>query len=105
MLKQNNLPKSLWGEAINNVVYILSRCPTKKQKNNVPEEVWSGKRPSVSHLNVFGSICYKHVSHARRKFEDKSEPMILVGYHITIAYQVHVFLNNRLVISIYGSFD
>ena len=33
----------------------MNRCPTKILKNKVPEEVWSGKRPSVSHLKVFGS--------------------------------------------------
>ena len=82
MLKQKNLLKSLWGEVVTTIVYILNRCHTKKLKNKVHEEVWSGKRPSLSHLKLFGSICYKHVPDARRrKLDDKSEPMILVGYH------------------------
>lgn len=39
MLKQKNLPKSLWNEAVTTAVYILNRYPTKKLKNMVPEEV------------------------------------------------------------------
>ena len=57
MLKKNNLPKSLWGEAVTTTVYILNKCLTKKLKNKVPKEVWSGKRPSVSHMKVFSSNC------------------------------------------------
>jgi len=38
---------------------------------------------------VFGSICYKHVpDYRRKKLEDKSEAMILVGYHNTGAYRL-----------------
>ena len=55
----------------------------------MPEEIWSGRKPSVSHLKVFGSICYKHVPDSRRKkLEVKSEAMILVGYHNTGAYRL-----------------
>jgi len=87
MFKENNLPHEFWGEAVNTAAYILNKCPTKKLKTQVPEEVWSGRKPSISHLRVFGSICYKHVPDARRKkLEDKSDAMILVGYHNTVAY-------------------
>lgn len=78
-VKQNNLPKSLWGEAITNDVYILNRFPTKELKNKVLEKVRSGKRPSVSHMKVIVFICYKLVPDViRRELDDKSEPMILV---------------------------
>jgi hypothetical protein len=66
----------------------------------VPEEVWSGRKPYVCHLKVFGSICYKHVPDARRnKLEDKSEDMILVGYHNTGAYRLLDPQSKKIVIS------
>ena len=69
-------------------------------KNKVPEEVWSVKRPSVRHLKVFGSMCYKHLSDARRrKLDDKSEPMILVGYHKIGAYRLFNPINGKIVLS------
>lgn len=100
MLKKNFFPKSLWGEVLPTVVYILNKCPTKKLNNKVLEEVWSEKRPSVSHLKVFGFICYKHVPDARiRKLDDKSESMILVGYHKTGAYMLFNPINNKTTTS------
>lgn len=61
MLIEKKLPHEFWGKVGNIAAYILNRCPTKKLKNQVPEEVWSGRKPYVSHLKVFGSICYKHI--------------------------------------------
>jgi len=78
---------------------VLNRCPTKRLKNKVPEEVWSGKKPSVNHLRVFGSICYKHFRDARRKkLDDKCEAMILVGYHKTGAYRLYNPISGKIMI-------
>jgi len=41
-------------------VYMLNRCPTKRLNSMVPEEAWTGVKPSVKNLKVFGSLCYKH---------------------------------------------
>ena len=71
-------------------VYILNKCLTKKLNLKVPEEAWCGRKPSVKHFKVFGSLCYKHVPNARRSnLEDKSEIMILIGYHPTYAYKLY----------------
>jgi len=84
------LPHKFWGEAVTTAAYILNKCPTKKLKLKVPEEVWCGRKPSVKHFKVFGSLCYKHIPDARRsKLEDKSEIMILIGYHPTGAYKLY----------------
>ncbi len=56
MLKQRRIPNSLWGEAVTTAAYVLNMCPTKRLKNKVPEEVWSGKKPFVNHIRVFDSI-------------------------------------------------
>jgi len=88
-MKEKKLPHEFWGEAVNTVAYILNRCPTKKLKTQVPEEVWPGRKPSVNHLSVISSIWYKHIADTRRKnLEDKCEVMILVGYHNTEAYRL-----------------
>ena len=89
MALQKKLPHQFWGEAVTTAAYILNKCPTKKLEK-VPEEAWCGRKPSVQHLRVFGSLCYKHVPDVRRsKLEDKSEIMILIGYHPTGAYKLY----------------
>jgi len=75
---------------VSTTTYLLNRCPTNRLKEKVPEEVWSRRKPLVSYLRIFGSLCYKHIPDAkRRKLEDKSEPMILIGYHVTGAYRLY----------------
>nr|KYP47011.1 Retrovirus-related Pol polyprotein from transposon TNT 1-94 [Cajanus cajan] len=100
MLKEKNLPHSLWGEAAMTVVYVLNRCPTKRLGSMVPEEAWSGSKPSVKHLRIFGSLCYRHVPDQRRKkLDDKSEAMIFVGYNSTGSYKLFNPKNQQVLFS------
>jgi transposase InsO family protein len=99
MLKEKNLPHNFWGEAVSTACYVLNRSPTKKL-NKVPEAIWSGHTPSVKHLRVFGCLCYKHVSdQKRKKLDDKSEPMILVGYHTAGSYKLYNPVNQKITTS------
>jgi len=101
MLKENKLPHEFWDGVVITAAYILNRCPTKKMKDKVPEEIWSGRKPLVSHLKVFGSICYKCVPDSRRKkLEHKSEAMTLVEYHNTVAYRLLVPHSKKISINI-----
>ena len=94
------MPHSLWGKAISTVVYLLNKCPTQKLENKVLEEVWSGSKPGVKHLKIFGLKCYKHVPDIKRtKLADKSEAIILVGYHSTGAYRLYHLVTKQICIS------
>lgn len=100
MLKCKNLPKFLWGEAVSTVAYILNRSPTKRLDNVTPEEAWSGSRPNVKHLRIFGSVCSRHVpNQLRRKLDDKSEVMILLGFHPTGGYRLLDPKSNQIITS------
>ena len=112
MLKEKHLPSDFWGEAMSAAAYILNKCPTKKLKDRVPEEVWTQRKPTMKHFRVFGSLCFKHVSdEKRKKLHDKSVPMILVGYHPTRAYRLlkslthKIFISRDMVIDEDGSWD
>ncbi|KAG6386523.1 hypothetical protein SASPL_155426 [Salvia splendens] len=46
-----------------------------------PQEAWSGRKPGIAHLRVFGSKAYAHVpDQTRSKLDDKSKPFIFIGY-------------------------
>ena len=54
----------------------------------------------MSHLRIFGSLCYKHITDARwKKLQDKSESMILVGYHGIGAYRLYNPSKKRIEVS------
>ncbi|KAG8489528.1 hypothetical protein CXB51_017560 [Gossypium anomalum] len=81
LLFQSKLPNSFWAEAVNSSVYLLNRLPTHAVKDKTPFEAWYGLKPSVSHLKVFGCVCYVLVPAERNtKLEKRSVPCIFVGY-------------------------
>jgi transposase InsO family protein len=77
------------------------RSFTRSAKGRTPYEAWYGKKPSVEHLRVFG--CVAHVKSARpllRKLDDRSTPMIFIGYEPgSKAYRVYNPVTRRVHIS------
>ena len=58
---------------------------------STPEEAFSGKKPDISHLKIFGSPVYIHVTKdARKKLESTAEVGIFVGYTET-PHNYHVY--------------
>ena len=56
-------------------------CPTKALKKSTPFEAYSGRKPGIAHLKIFGSLCYVHIpSNLRHKLEENSHKCIFVGY-------------------------
>ena len=100
MLKAKDMPKRLWDEAASRAVYILNRCPTKNIFGRKSYEAWTGSKPSVSHFRVFGSMCFRHVpEQLRRKLDDRSEAVVIIGYHPTDAYKLYSPIKDKLIIS------
>jgi len=50
-----------WGEAFMYAVHIRSLTLTSGLKEIVPYEAWTGRKPDVSHLHIFGSLGWAHV--------------------------------------------
>ena len=61
MLHDQYLPMHLWAEASRTMVYVQNCTPHRVLKNKNPEEVFSGKKPEVIHLRIFGCPVYIHV--------------------------------------------
>ena len=81
MLKSKKMPKEFWVEAVACAVYLTNHSPTRSVHEKTPQEAWSGRKPGISHLKVFGSIAYTHVLDEKRtKLDDKSEKYVFVGY-------------------------
>lgn len=78
----SNLPMSLWAEALNCSTYVLNRVISRTAiEKKTPYEIWTGEKPDVSHLRVFGSDAYVHVPSAqRKKLDAKCIKCIFVGY-------------------------
>ena len=49
-----------------NATYTHNECPIRALYGMTPEEAWSGKKPSISYLRVFGCIAYAKVPDEKR---------------------------------------
>ena len=81
MLSGTGLGQEFWAEAVETACYLVNRSPSSALEDKTPHEVWTGKKPSLSHLRVFGCDAYVHVPKEKRtKLDNKSERCIFIGY-------------------------
>jgi hypothetical protein len=73
-------------------VYIQNRCPHIILKEKTPEEVFSGTKPEVGHLRIFGCPVYIHVPKEKRtSMEPSGKKGFFVGYsENSKAYRIYV---------------
>ena len=100
MLKEKKLPLELWAEAVNICVYVLNRSYIKSLENSTPYEKWSGRKPSIDHLQVYGSVVHVKTTKRVNKLEDRSNVMVFIGYELgTKAYRCLDPLSFKVIIS------
>ena len=81
LLFDANLGKDFWAEATNTAVYLQNRIVAFGLNGKTPYEIWTGTKPDISHLRIFGSTVMVHVAKEKRqKWVKKSEKYILIGY-------------------------
>ena len=90
MLCGNSVPSGFWAEAIATACYVINRVYVKPNTKTTPYEVFKGKTPNLSHMHVFGCLCYilndkDHLG----KFDAKSDVGMFLGYSTnSSAYRV-----------------
>jgi len=58
MMRHKDVDQDLWADAIKTAVYIKNRVTSRALPvGKTPHELWTGKKPDVSHMRVFGSTC------------------------------------------------
>ena len=84
MMAHAGLPDKYWAEAVDAAAYIRNRTSTSSIKGfKTPYEVWSGEKPNIGHLKVFGCMAYSHVPDSQRqKLDKKAVKLRFVGYCI-----------------------
>ena len=84
MLFDQGLPLFLWAEAYRTAMYIQNRCPHTALGRKTPKEVFTRTRTNVSHIRIFGNVCYCNVhANTRKKLDPSEEKGLLVGYSKT----------------------
>ena len=75
------LPIKFWALAMDVAVYCRNRSPTTSLDDRTPYEACCGKRPSISHMRIFGCLAFAHIrKDERKKLDPKAKACIFVGY-------------------------
>ena len=81
MLAEANLDPRFWAEALNTACKLKNISPTAPLEDVCPEEAWSGKKPNLQHLRVFGCLAYGQIpEQKRKKWNLKAKEFMFVGY-------------------------
>jgi hypothetical protein len=78
MMSMSELPGSFWGYALETAIYLLNKFPTKSVPN-IPYELWTGKKPSLNHIKIWGCPSYVRKSNVD-KLGPRSDRCLFVGY-------------------------
>ncbi|RDX87469.1 hypothetical protein CR513_31056, partial [Mucuna pruriens] len=74
ILKPKKKLKELWVEVV------ASTVPTKCVCYKTPKEAWSGMRPLIRHLKIFGCKAYAHfLDQLKKKLDDKREKVVIIN--------------------------
>lgn len=79
IMKSMDVPDVLWGEAVNHSVYVLNRIATKALNSKTPYEQWTGRKPNINHIRVFGCVAHVKITSYVKKLGDRSKSMVHLG--------------------------
>jgi hypothetical protein len=101
MIHDQDLPMFLWAEACNTTIYVQNKSPHRILGDKTPEEAFTGVKPEIGHLRIFGCPVYIHVPVEKRtKLEPSGEKGIFVGYNETSkAYRIFIPAQRKTIVS------
>jgi hypothetical protein len=107
MIHDQDLPMHLWVEAARTTVYVQNRLSHSALGFKTPEEIFSGKKPEVIHLKIFGCPVFIHILKERRtKLHLSGKKGIFVGYYeVYKAFRIYIPGYQHIEISIDVIFD
>ena len=82
MLSNTGLPNAYWGDVILYAMHVLNCVPTHAIAESLTShEAFTGNKPSIAHLRIFGCKAHVHVpDKKRRKLDAKSIECTFLGF-------------------------
>jgi len=101
------LPNSWWEFAFATATHVYNYTPIKRLKWKTPQEIFTGEKPRISHLCVFGYGVYVYLPSEVRanKLTPCSELMIFIGYENNGYRFIHHTQGNAIFHSTQAIFD
>ena len=98
LLNESSLSKRFWAQATNTTLYLINRSPSSALNFKTPMHVWSGLKPNLSHLRLFGCIAYVLINQG--KLNLRAVKGIFIGYATGVkGYKVWLLNEKKRIIS------
>jgi hypothetical protein len=95
LLNDQGLSMFLWGEVAMKTIYVQKKSPHRILKDMTLEESFSGNKPNVENLRIFGCPFYSHIPKDKRnKIEPSGKKGIFIGYNDSSKSIEYIFQNN-----------
>ena len=75
-----NLPRYFWGEALLAAAFLYNRTPHSALEGITPFEAKNSRKPVITNIKVFGSLCYYKDNSPKTKLDPRGVKAILIGY-------------------------
>jgi hypothetical protein len=107
MIHDQDLPMCLWAEAVKTTVYVQNQLSHSALGFKTPEEMFSRKKPEVSHLKIFVCPVFVHIPKEKRnKLDPSGKKGIFVGYcEVSKAFRVYIPGHHHIEINRDVTFD
>ena len=103
MMSFTDLPEFLWRHYLMTTIYVLNKVPSKTI-STTPYEIWCRKKPSLSHLRIWG--CPAHVKRQQaNKLEFRSLRAQLIGYpKESLGYYFYILEDHNVIVNRHAIF-
>jgi hypothetical protein len=107
MILDQDIPMHLWEEVARTSVYVHNKLSHSALGFKTPEEMFSGKKPEVIHLKMFGCPEFVHIPKEKRtKLDPSGKKGIFVGYcEVSKAFKIYIPGYHHIEINIDVTFD
>ena len=72
LIHDQDLPMYLWAKATRTIAYVQKKYPKVTLGFKTPQEMFTGKKPEVSHLKIFYCPVFVHIPKEKRTKLDPS---------------------------------
>jgi hypothetical protein len=97
----------LWAEATMAIVYVQNQLSHSALGLKTPEEIFTGKKPELSHFKIFGCPVFIHIPKEKRnKLDPSGKKGIFAGYcEVSKAFKIYIPGQHHIEISRDVTFD
>jgi hypothetical protein len=107
MIHDEDLPMCLWAEVAMTTIYVQNQLSHSALGFKTQEEMFTRKKPEVSHLKIFGCPVFIHIPKEKRnKLEHSGKKGIFVGYYeVSKSFRIYIPGHCHIEISRDMNFD